>query len=135
MIFMIFAGFSQICRYNSYYFTLAYSPFDSLTALVGGGDMDLKSVEPLFGSLTKNFPDIQYIGLGLKNLTSLHNYSATENVQTITEILIFLVFLSFSIFFKSFKFHDISRTGKATVIVPGFSGAVGTLDGGSRLYL
>ena len=54
-----------------------------------------------------------------------------ESVQMITEILIFPGFLPFSmIFFMILKFHDISMTGKAIVIFPGFQGfpgAVGTL--------
>ena len=53
-----------------------------------------------------------------------------KSVLTITEILIFPGFLSFSmIFFKNLNFH-ISMTGKVTVIFPdfhGFPGAVGTL--------
>ena len=48
-----------------------------------------------------------------------------KSVLTITENLIFPGFLSLSIFFIIFKFHDICMTGKAKVTFPG---AVGTLS-------
>ena len=53
-----------------------------------------------------------------------------KSVLTITEVLIFPGFVLFfhDIFFIIFKFHDMSMTGKANAIFPGFPGAVGTLD-------
>ena len=51
-----------------------------------------------------------------------------KSALTITEILIFQVPSHFSmIFFKILNFHDISMSGKATVIFPGFQGFPGAV--------
>ena len=80
---------------------MACTTFDSLIPLVGG-DNHLKSTEPW---LIEIFPDIKYIGWGLKNAIFPQHYSATlkklKSVLTIAEILIFQVSSHFSmIFFK-----------------------------------
>ena len=73
------------------------------------------------------------ISQGLMNRIFPLYYSATlkilTSVWTITEIFIFPGLLPFfnNIFQNCLKFHDISITGKSTVIFPGFQGVVGTL--------
>ena len=64
--------------------------------------------------------------------SSPQHYSATfkklKSVLKITEILIFPGFLStFHDIFKILNFHDISMTGKVTVIFPGFQGFPGAV--------
>ena len=64
---------------------------------------------------------IHYINLYLKNRIFLQHNSTTleklKSMLTTNEILIFPSFLSFSMtFFKILKFHNISMTGKVTVI-------------------
>ena len=131
-----FKAFSQISRYNFPLFHMAFTSFDSLILLIDG-DNHLKSTGLWFSKiLGEIFPDIKYIGWGLKNGILPHHYSATlkklKSVSTITEILIFPGFLSFfHDVFQNLKvpwyFHDwksyshFSRFSR-------FPGAVGTLN-------
>ena len=72
---------------------MAYTPFDSLIPLMGR-DNHLKSTGLWFSKILREiFPEIKYIGWGLKNGIFPHHYSATlkklKSVLTVTEIIIF----------------------------------------------
>ena len=106
--FSIFPAFFTNSKVSFLLFHVAQTPFESW-------DSDLKSTKPWFSYFLEIFSDLKYIGSGLKNKIFPQHYSVTikklKTVLTITEILIFLGFLSFFHIFYNLKipwyFHDL----------------------------